>query len=213
MKEGKKMKAFLNKLGSLLRSLVQDIYLETVCAPKDDLVTCGAGIISITGTIAAGYNPFVTTTEGWNSIGETTSSMDNNTATVLGITSAGNTTYGLSVATSTDPNPGKWGIYNADGKKIGSIREKSRTDISRVERNAEKVYSNFHNVSVRTSTPIIMAHDPMTYNAVNAFLKARSREWFYGCCWFWILYWQGKKIKHFFSDFTRQKEVSSWCGV
>lgn len=47
MKEGKKMKVFLNKLGSLLRSLVQDIYLETVCAPKDDLVTCGAGIISI----------------------------------------------------------------------------------------------------------------------------------------------------------------------
>ena len=134
---------FLNKLGSLLRSLVQDIYLETACAPKDDLITCGAGMISITGTIAAGYNPFVTTTGG--------------------------ATYG----TTVDPKE-IGGIYNRDGEKIGSIRKESRTNISRVERNAEKVYSNFHKDLMKTSTPIIMADDPATYDAMDVFLKARS---------------------------------------
>lgn len=169
MKEGKKIMGFLNKLGSLLRSLVQDIYLETACAPKDDLITCGAGMISITGTIAAGYNPFVTTTGAAEIVGGWTSSMDERTITGLGVTTTGGATYG----TTVDPKE-IGGIYNRDGEKIGSIRKESRTNISRVERNAEKVYSNFHKDLMKTSTPIIMADDPATYDAMDVFLKARS---------------------------------------
>lgn len=160
---------FLDNLGSSLWDSTTESFGTFLEGLIEAPVTYGGGTVCTTTAMKLGYNPIETSTGAAEIVGGWTSSMDERTITGLGITTTGGATYGTTV------DPGEiGGIYNRDGKKIGSIRKESRANISRVERNAEKVYSNFHKDLMKTSTPIIMADDPATYDAMDAFLKARS---------------------------------------
>lgn len=168
---------FFDKLGSSLWAFTRGTFDSSLECLVEAPITFGGGAVCTTTAMRFGYDPFVTSTEAAEIVGDWTSSMDERTATGLGIISTGGTTTGIFVEPEEPGGSGGSGGYvvkDRNGKVIGSIHKESRTNISRVERNAEKVYRNFYKNSVKTSTPIIMADDPVTYNAADEFLKKRS---------------------------------------
>ncbi len=149
-------------------------FTEGLFEDVEGVVSFGGTSVSMTATAGLGYNPFALLSEIGDSVGDTLSSTNEQTSALVGIGTSGTGAYGSTVASGNPPKNPDGEIKDSKGNTVAEIYMNNETNISQVERNAEKVYNSVHRKSIQTTKPIIMADDPLTYHAADIFLGTRS---------------------------------------